>query len=74
MKRNSILLQIPLPQEASEVRKTERKARKAAKLQGHQTDEQKSQLLPTNKERYEVENFVIPVNIDLKTDRRISNG
>ncbi len=51
-----------MPQEPSEIRRIERKSRAAAKLQALKTgtlpsplDEQKSQLLPKNKERYEIE-------------------
>ena len=58
--------QIPLPQEPSEVRRMERKSRKAAKLQERKIgtvpstiDEQKSQLLPSNIGRYEMEIFVV---------------
>ncbi len=51
-----------MPQEPSEVRRVERKARAAAKRQALKAetgiksiDEQKSQLLPTNRERFDTD-------------------
>jgi ribosomal protein S12 methylthiotransferase accessory factor YcaO len=54
-----------LPQEPSEVRRVERKSRAEAKRQAlkqgtgtKSIDEQKSQLLPTNRERFEIKIFL----------------
>jgi len=55
-----------LPQEPSEVRRIERKVRKEAKQQALKAetgiksiDEQKSQLLPTNRERFDIKTRTI---------------